>query len=81
MLRHPGRPPAHPHPSRVLLKGTVMTHPIAAEYELREIARETSARAMRARLIELASCCKPSRVKAALSRVRNRLTPAAPCCA
>jgi len=58
-----------------------MSHHIAPEYYLRERAREVRAQAMTARLIELARCCKPSRVKAAVQRVRDRLSPAAPCCA
>ena len=57
-----------------------MTHPLAAEYHLREHERQVRSLAMSARLIELAKCCKPSRVAAALTRLRDRLRLTEPCC-
>ena len=51
---------------------------LAPEYLLREHEREVRARAMSARLVELARCCKPSRVGALIARVRDRFSPA-PC--
>ena len=58
-----------------------MSHHIAPEHYLHEHAREVRSLAMTARLVELARCCKPSRAKAALVRLRERFSPAAPCCA
>jgi hypothetical protein len=58
-----------------------MSHHIAPEFYLHEHDREARSLAMTARLVELAKCCKPSRVKAAVARVRERFSPAAPCCA
>jgi len=54
---------------------------LASEYLLREHEREARALARRARLVELARCCKPSRIAALRAHIRDRFSPAAPCCA
>jgi hypothetical protein len=54
---------------------------LASEYLIREYEREARTLAMQARLVELARCCRPSRIAALLARVRDRFSPPAPCCA
>jgi len=58
-----------------------MSYPYSPEAMLREHNRDVKSRAMHARLVELARCCKPSRLAAFAARVRARFQPAAPCCA
>ena len=58
-----------------------MSHHIAPELFLREHERGMRELAMTARLVELARCCKPSRVKAAVARLLDRFSPASACCA
>lgn len=55
-----------------------MTYPY--EELLREHQRAVREQASRSRLIELARCCKPSALKAAVARLRDRFLPADPAC-
>lgn len=57
-----------------------MSYPFAAEDLLRQHRRDIESLTMRARLVELAKCCKPSRVRALFARFGSSVSPA-PCCA
>ena len=62
-----------------------MTHPYFAERLIAEHDRTVRAASARARLIELARCCQPSRIAAALQAARRRTragtSGTAVCCA
>ena len=62
-----------------------MTHPYFAEHLIAEQQRAVRAANTRARLIELARCCKPSRFAAKLTALRQTMraktTSTAACCA
>ena len=62
-----------------------MTHPYFAERLIADHDRALRAASAKARILELARCCKPSRLAATLSVLRQRLQPttdrAAACCA
>ena len=62
-----------------------MTDLYFAEHLIAERDRTVRAANARARLVELARCCKPSRIAATVSTLRQRLRPttrhAAACCA
>ena len=60
-----------------------MMHPYIAAGLAHERERELRTSPARARLVALANCCRPSRIKAITSRLAGRLPAAGaePCCA
>jgi hypothetical protein len=54
-----------------------MTHPDMTTAVAREYARDLYSSAARSRLVAIARCCQPSRLKLLIAAVRDRLAPSA----